>query len=61
MKPEMSPSLSGIQQCSQSDDSWKLELDQFDRTVLDKDDVSVGTTLNEAAEIWKIFFEAFKK
>ena len=54
MQLKIGPPLSNIQQWNQSDDRWKLELDEFNRSVLDKEYVSVGTTLNDAVEVWKI-------
>jgi hypothetical protein len=61
MQPEMGPPPSSIQQSSQSDDSWKLELDDFIRSIQDKEYVPVGTTLNDAVEVWTIIAEAYSK
>lgn len=61
MKPEMGPPLSSTQQWSQSDNSWKLELDDFICSIQDNEYVSVGTTLSDAVEVWKIIEEAYSK
>jgi predicted dehydrogenase len=61
MHPEMGPPLSSTQQWSQSDDSWKLELDDFICSIKDEKYVPVGTTLNDAVEVWKIIAEAYTK
>ena len=61
MQPEMGPPPSSTQQWSQSDDSWKLELDDFIRSIQDNEYVPSGTTLNDAVEVWKIIAEAYSK
>ena len=61
MQPKMGPPPSSTQQWSQSDESWKLELDDFIRSIQDKEYVPVGTTLNDAVEVWKIIAEAYSK
>ena len=61
MQPEMGPPPSSIQQWNQSDDSWKLELDDFIRSIQDNEYVPVGTTLNDAVEVWKIIAEAYSR
>jgi predicted dehydrogenase len=61
MQPEMGPPPSSTQQWSQSDESWKLELDDFICSIQDNEHVPVGTTLNDAVEVWKIITEAYSK
>ena len=61
MKPEMSPPQSNTQQWSQTDDSWRLELDDFIRSIQDNEHIPVGTTLNDAVEVWRIIAEAYSK
>ena len=54
MQPKIGLPLSNIQQWNQSDDRWKLESDVFRRRIQDNDSVPIGTTLNDAVEVWKI-------
>jgi len=61
MQPEMGRPLISTQQWTQSDDSWKLELRDFIRSIQDKEYVPVGATLNDAVEVWKIIAEAYSK
>ena len=61
MQPEMGPPPSSTQNWNQSDDSWKLELDDFIRSIQDNEYVPTGTTLNDAVEVWKIIAEAYSK
>lgn len=61
MQPEMGPPTSRIQQWNQTDESWKRELDDFIRSVQDEEYVPIGTTLNDAVEVWKIIAEAYSK
>ena len=61
MQPEMGPPPSSIQQWDQSDDSWKKELDDFICSIQDNNYVPIGTTLNDAVEVWKIIAEAYSK
>ena len=61
IKPEMGPPLTGIQQWSQSDDSWKLESDDFICSIQDNEYVSVETTLSDVAEVWKIIEGSYSK
>ena len=61
MQPEMGPPPSSTQNWNQSDDSWKLELVDFIRSIQDNEYVPTGTTLNDAVEVWKIIAEAYTK
>ena len=61
MQPEMGPPPSSTQQWDQSDESWKLELEDFIRSIQDDKYIPVGTTLNDAVEVWKIIAEAYSK
>jgi predicted dehydrogenase len=61
MQTEMGPPPSSIQQWNQSDDSWKLELEDFIRSTQNNEYVPIGTTLDDAVEVWKIIAEAYSK
>jgi hypothetical protein len=61
MQPEMGPPPSSIQEWDQSDDSWKKELEDFIRSIQNDEYVPVGTTLNDAVEVWRLIAEVYSK
>ena len=61
MQPEMGPPPSSIQEWDQSDDSWKKELDDFICSIQNDEYVPVGTTLNDAVEVWRLIAEVYSK
>jgi predicted dehydrogenase len=61
MQPEMGPPMSSVQRWDQSDASWKMELEDFIRSIQDEEYVPVGATLNDAVEVWKIIEMAYSK
>ena len=61
MQPEMGPPPSSIQEWDQSDDSWKKELEDFICSIQNDEYVPVGTTLNDAVEVWRLIAEVYSK
>jgi len=61
MQPEMGPPPCTIQLWEQSDESWTLELEDFVRSIQDDEYVTIGTTLDDAVEVWKIIAGAYSE